>query len=116
MAVPDRIDAHDDETHTLFLVFAGLYGHAGRGTADLVAVTASSEEARRTFRDVRLHVADGHGWAELTAVSDDGRAKRLSWFGVDRWPRPNPLAGLVGERDDAVELPRRRLRRVGRRR
>ena len=115
MAIPDPIHGDDDRTHTLYLVFTGLYGHAGRGTADLLVVTASADEARNTFRAVRLRIPEGRGWAELTAVSGDGRTTRLSWFGVDRWPRPNPLADVVRDAAGAVSRPWWRPRLVAKR-
>lgn len=115
MAVSARLDTQQEETPTLYLVFAGLHRDVRQGTGDLVAVSASQEEARQAFRAVRLRVADGDGWAELTAVTDGGNARRLGWFGVDRWPRPNPLAVLLREPGDAAQLQRRRLRRAGRR-
>jgi hypothetical protein len=115
MAVPSRFDTQHDGRPTLYLVFAGLHRDARRGTGDLVAVSASPEAAREAFRSVRLQLADGDGWAELTAVSDGGKTRRLSWFGTDRWPRPHPLAALVCGVDGTGHEPRRRLRRAGRR-
>ena len=115
MAVPSRFDSQHDGRPTLYLVFAGLHHDARRGTGDLVAVSASPEEARQTFRSVRLQLADRDGWAELTAVSDGGKTRRLSWFGTDRWPSRHPLASLVHGPEDTRHEPRRRLRRVGRR-
>ncbi len=115
MAVSARLDAQQEETPTLYLVFAGFHTDARQGTGDLVAISASQEEARQAFRSVRLRLADRDGWAELTAVTDGGNARRLSWFGVDRWPRPNPLAVLLREPGDATQVRRRRLRRARRR-
>src|SRR5688572_19164830 len=113
MVVPSRFDAQQDGRPTLYLVFAGLHHDARRGTGDLVAVSASPEEARQAFRSVRLQLADQDGWAELTAVCDGGKTRRLSWFGTDRWPRRHPLADLVRGSDDTRHESRRRLRRVG---
>jgi len=115
MAVSARLDAKQEETPTLYLLFAGLHSDARQGTGDLVAITASQEEARQAFRAARLRLADRDGWAELTAVTDGGNARRLSWFGVDRWPRPNPLAALLREPEDTAQVQRRLLRRAGRR-
>jgi hypothetical protein len=116
MAVPTRIDPYQDSQATLYLVFAGLHRDARRGTGDLVAVSASHEVAREAFRTVRLRLADRDGWAELTAVSDGGKTRRLSWFGTDRWARPSPVTALLAGGDDAVaEARRRRLGRAGRR-
>ena len=115
MAVSARLEAEEQLPTTIYLVFAGLHGDTRRGTGDLVAVSASQEEARQAFRAVRLHVGDRDGWAELTAVTDDGKARRLSWFGVDRWPRPNPLAALVREPADTGQVQRWRPRRASRR-
>ena len=78
MAVSARFDAQQEETPTLYLVFAGLHGEPRRGTGDLVAISASQEEATEAFRAIRLRVADRRGWAELTEVSDGGQARRLS--------------------------------------
>lgn len=114
MVAPIRSDAGKDARPTLYLVFAGLHKDARRGTGDLVAVSASRENARATFRAVRLRLADRDGWAELTAVSDDGTTRRLSWFGTDRWTRPNPLAELVHGEAGAAPTPRRWLRQVPR--
>ena len=115
MAVPSRFDAQQDGRPTLYLVFAGLHRDARGGTGDLVVVWAGPEAAREAFRYVRLQLADRDGWAELTAVSDDGKTRRLSWFGTDRWPSRQPLAALVHGADDTRHEPRRRLRRAGRR-
>ena len=115
MAVTARLDAQQEETPTLYLVFAGFHSDARQGTGDLVAVSASQEEARQAFRAVRLRLPDRDGWAELTAVTDGGNARRLSWFGVDRRPRPNPLAVLLREPGETAQVRRRRLRRPGRR-
>ena len=115
MAVTARLDARQEETPTLYLVFAGFHSDARQGTGDLLAISASQEEARQAFRALRLRLADRDGWAELTAVTDGGNARRLSWFGVDRWPRPNPLAVLLREPGDIAQVQRRRLRRAGRR-
>jgi hypothetical protein len=116
MAVPSRFDTQHDGRPTLYLVFAGLHRDTRGGTGDLVAVSASPEEARQAFRSVRLQVADRDGWAELTAVCDGGKTRRLSWFGTDRWPSRHPLADLVQGPDAPRHESRRRLRRVGRRR
>lgn len=97
MAASRRLEAQEGDPPTLFLIFAGLHRDVRRGTGDLVAVLASEDEARRTFREVRLRLADRDGWAELTAVSDGGTAKRLSWFGVGRWPASNTMARIVGQ-------------------
>lgn len=94
MAAPSRMEPREGGRPTLYLVFAGRHGESRRGTGDLVVVTASHEEAREAFRAVRLALADEEGWAELTLVTD-GATRRLSWFGVDRWVRPSPLAALV---------------------
>lgn len=113
MAVPVRPDGKDGRP-TLYLVFAGLHRDARRGTGDLVAVSASRDEAREAFRAVRLGLTDGEGWAELTAVSDGGGSRRLSWFGVDRWARPSPLVALVRDHDGAPHAHRWRRRRAER--
>lgn len=115
MAVTARLDAQQEETPTLYLVFAGLHSEPRRGTGDLLAVSSSQEEAMEAFRAVRLRVADRDGWAELTEVTDGGKARRLSWFGVDRWPRPNQLAALLREPRHSPELQRWRKLRAGRR-
>jgi hypothetical protein len=109
MAVPTRSDTHQDGRPTLYLVFAGLHRDARRGTGDVVTVSASAEEARQAFRAVRLQLPDREGWAELIAVTHGGKARRLSWFGVDRWPRSHPVATLVPEPEHTS--PDRRLRR-----
>jgi hypothetical protein len=111
MVAPTRSDTPQDARPTLYLVFAGLHHDARRGTGDLVAVSPSRENARAAFRAVRLRLADGDGWAELTEVSHDGTARRLSWFGTDRWTRPNPLAALV-HGEGAAATSRRRRRRT----
>ena len=103
------------ETPTLYLLFAGFHSDARQGTGDLVAISASQEEARQAFRAVRLRLADRDGWAELTAVTDGGSARRLSGCGVDRCPRPNPLAVLLREPGGTAQGQRKRLRRAGRR-
>lgn len=92
MVAPARHGEQKEGPSTLYLIFAGLHGDTRCGTGDLVAVMASPDEARQAFRAVRLRLTDRDGWAELTAVSEGGKARRMSWFGVDRWPRPNPLA------------------------
>ena len=107
-----RSDTRRDASPTLYLVFAGLHRDARRGTGDLVAVSPSRENARDAFRAVRLRLADRDGWAELTEVSDDGTARRLSWFGTDRWTRPNPLAAFVHAGGGTAPTSRRRLRRA----
>jgi hypothetical protein len=113
MAVPSRSEPDEGTRPTLYLVFAGLHREKRRGAGDLVAVSASRDEARDAFRAVRLGLADDDGWAELTAVSD-GATRRLSWFGTDRWARPNPLTALANQRPESIEAyrRRRRLRRV----
>ena len=112
MVAPIRSGNSQDASPTLYLVFAGLHKDARRGTGDLVAVSSSRENAKATFRAVRLRLADGDGWAELTAVSDDGTTRRLSWFGTDRWARPNPLVGLVQGEAAGAPQSRRWLRRA----
>lgn len=97
MAVSARLDAQQDETPSLYVVFAGWHTDSRRGTGDIVAVSASQEEARQAFRAVRMRVADRDGWGELTEVGGGGKVRRLGWFGVDRWPRANPLAALLRE-------------------
>ena len=116
MAAPSRPDTDERACPTLYLVFAGRHSENRRGAGDLVAVSASHDEAREAFRAVRLGLADEDGWAELTAVSDGGKTRRLSWFGTERWSRPNPLAGLVRSHHGAAPEPRgwrRRARRRG---
>ncbi len=115
MTASARLDVQQEGMSTLYLVFAGLHSEPRRGTGDLLAVSASQEEAMQAFRAVRLRVADRDGWAELTEVTDGGTARRLSWFGVDRWPRPNQLAALLREPRDSPELQRWRKLRAGRR-
>lgn len=107
VAVRGRLDAQQPGP-TLYLVFAGVHGDSRRGTGDLVAVSACHEEARQAFRALRLGLGTREGWAELTVVTDGSAPRRLSWFGVDRWPRPNPLTRLVHEPDDRP--PRHRWR------
>lgn len=115
MATSARLDLQHEGTPTIYLVFAGLHSEPMRGTGDLLAATASQEEALRAFRAVRLRVDDRDGWAELTEVTDDGTARRLSWFGVDRRPPQNQLAALLREPRDSPELQRWRELRAGRR-
>jgi hypothetical protein len=112
MAAPNRPGQQTEGPPTLYLIFAGLHGETRRGTGDLVAVAASPDEARQAFRAVRLQLRDRDGWAELTAISEGGKARRLSWFGVDRWPRPNPLAAMPVGPADQVNIRGRRRRRV----
>lgn len=115
MAVSARLDAQQEETPTLYVVFAGWHTDSRRGTGDIVAVSASQDEARQAFRAVRMRVADRDGWGELTEVTDGGKARRLSWFGVDRWPGANPLAALLQEQGATARARRWRPRGVVRR-
>jgi hypothetical protein len=109
MAVPSTSEPDEGARPTLYLVFAGLHREKRRGADDLVAVSASRDEARDAFRAVRLGLADDDGWAELTAVTD-GATRRLSWFGTGRWARPNPLTAMAHQRPDSLETYRRRRR------
>ena len=99
MPAPDQIHTDASDAPTLYLLFAGLHGHDRRGTGDLVATLASPVAAREAFRQVRLQIPDRDGWAELTAVSAGGKAKRLSWFGRDRSIGENPAASFLTGRD-----------------
>jgi hypothetical protein len=112
MAVSARLDAQQEETPTLYVVFAGLYTDSRRGTGDIVAVSASLLDARQAFRAVRMGVADRDGWGELTEVADGGNPRRLGWFGVDRWPRANPLAALLRESQPTGRVRRWRPQRT----
>ena len=85
------------ETPELYLLFAGRHGDATRGMGSLVATFASQEEARAAFRQARLNLPDVEGWAELSVVSAGGRPKNVSWFGVIRQRRDQPLAGLLDD-------------------
>lgn len=97
MPVLARPVTNDFVGPTFYLLFAGLHGEPRRGSGDLVATLASQEAARQAFRQIRLHLADRDGWAELAVVSDGGRTRRLSWFGVDRRPNDNPAAALLDQ-------------------
>ncbi len=112
MATPNRPGRQAEEPSTLYLIFAGLHGETRCGTGDLVAVAATPDEAREAFRAVRLRLTDRDGWAELTVISEGGKARRLSWFGIDRWPRPNPLAAMPVAPADQVNIRGRRRRRA----
>ena len=114
MAAVDRPGQQTEGPSRLYLIFAGLHGEARCGTGDLVAVAASPDEARQAFRAVRLRLTDRDGWAELTVVSEGGKARRLSWFGVERWPRPNPLAAMPVGPAEQVSIRGWRRRRVAR--
>lgn len=120
MPAPNRSSADSTEAPTLYLVFAGLHGQSRRGTSDLVATLASQSEAREAFRQIRLQIPDRDGWAELTAVSAGGKAKRLGWFGGDRPPGNSPATWLLansnrgGQEEDTAGRSRRwHIRRRG---
>ena len=101
----------------LYLLFAGRHDDHTQGVGSLVAAYASPEEARDAFRQTRLTVSNSEGWAELSVVSAGGRAKRVSWFGVERQPNGKPVAVVVKARDRSgpAVVPRRRRRFVRRR-
>ena len=101
----------------LYLLFAGRHGDQTHGVGSLVAAYASPEEARAAFRQTRLAVSNSEGWAELSVVSAGGRARRVSWFGVERQRYGKPVAVVVeaSERSAAgvVASVRRQLARRG---
>ena len=109
MAAPVRTDPGEGGQPTLYLVFAGRHSENRRGAGDLVAVSASHDEARAAFRALRLGLADEDGWGELTAVTH-GSTRRLSWFGIDRWARPNPLTALLKQQPPTGTVHRWRRR------
>ena len=107
-----RRPSNDQGTPELYLLFAGRHGDQTHGVGSLVAAYASAEEARAAFRQTRLRVSNGEGWAELSVVSAGGRAKRVSWFGAER-PRngkPGPLVFEAGDRSAAGVVGRGRRR------
>ena len=100
----------------LYLLFVGRHGDQSQGVGSLVAAYASPEEARAAFRQTRLTVSNAEGWAELSVVSAGGRAKRVSWFGVDRQRNGKPVAVVVEGGDRApVGVVARGRRRMARR-
>ena len=101
----------------LYLLFAGRHGDQTQGVGSLVAAYASPEEARAAFRQTRLTVSNSEGWAELSVVSAGGRAKRVSWFGVERPRNGKPLAVVVeASGRSATGVVARGRRRFARRR
>ena len=100
----------------LYLLFSGRHGDQTQGVGSLVAAYASPEEARAAFRQTRLTVSNSEGWAELSVVSAGGRAKRVSWFGVERQRNGKPVAVVVRESDRSVAgVVARGRRRLARR-
>ena len=51
------------------------------GRRRLVAAFGCESEARNAFVELRLQSRDQRDWAELVAVDDTGKLRRLCWFG-----------------------------------
>jgi hypothetical protein len=102
------MDAND--VSPLYLLFAGHHGEPKRGAGTIVATFSSQDQARAAFRQMRLNLANGEGWAELAAVSNRGPARRLSWFGQEgSWSR-SPLSPALATGPSADRSARRRWR------
>jgi hypothetical protein len=93
----------------LYLLFAGHHGEPKRGAGAIVATFSSQDEARAAFRQVRLNLANGEGWAELASVSNAGPVRRLSWFGQEAG-RSVSFAPVLATATPAARSAQRRWR------
>lgn len=55
--------------------------HSGGRSRRVVAAFGCESEARTAFRELRLQAKDDQDWADLVAVGNAGKLRRVCWFG-----------------------------------
>lgn len=67
------------EREERYVLVGGVHG--GGRSGRVVAAFGCESEARTAFLELRLQAKHDQDWADLVAVGDEGKLRRLCWFG-----------------------------------